>query len=66
MESQPRKVSLEILNSGVILKTFTHASMNICLSISFIISFGCSKEPSHWDGSFEYQQYIYFGRKRYN
>ena len=25
----------------------------IFLSISSDICFGCSKEPSHWDGSFE-------------
>ena len=28
--------------------------VNIFLSSSFNISFGCSKEPSHRDGSFEY------------
>ena len=28
------------------------------LSISFNICFGCSKEPSHQDGSFEYPQHI--------
>ena len=26
----------------------------IILPISFSICLGCSKEPSHWDGSFEY------------
>ena len=32
--------------------------VNIFLLISFIICFGCSKEPSHWDGSFEYPQHM--------
>ena len=30
----------------------------IFLSISLNICFGCSKEPSHWDGSFEYPQHM--------
>ena len=29
-------------------------NVNIILSISLNISFGCPKEPSHGDGSFEY------------
>ena len=32
--------------------------MNISLSISFNICFGCSKEQSHRDGSFEYPQHM--------
>ena len=31
----------------------------IFLSISLSICFGCSKEPSHQDGSFEYQQHMF-------
>ena len=35
---------------------------NILLPINFSICFGCSKEPSHWEGSFEYGTHnIYFG-----
>ena len=30
------------------------------LSISFNMCFGCSKEPSHCDGSFEYPQHTFF------
>ena len=35
-------------------KNFQHKILNIFLPIVFSICFGCSKEPSHWDGSFEY------------
>ena len=33
--------------------------MIISLTITFNICFGCSKEPSHRDGSFEYPQQIF-------
>ena len=33
-------------------------SVNISLSIGFNICFGCSKEPSHRDGSSEYTRYV--------
>ena len=39
---------------------FEHQIVNIFLSISFYICFGYSKEPSHWDGSFEYQQHMFW------
>ena len=29
-----------------------------------IIYFGCSKEPSHWDSSFEYQQLMFWLRNK--
>ena len=32
----------------------------IKLAINLNISLGCSKEPSHWDGSFEYPQHMFF------
>ena len=35
-------------------------SLSICLNICF----GCSKEPSHWDGSFEYPQHIFWLRNK--
>ena len=38
--------------------------MNIFLSVNFSICFGCSKEPSHWDGSFEYQQNMFWLRNK--
>ena len=37
-------------------KYFLTDQLNIC--------FGCSKEPSHWDGSFEYPQHMF--RLRFN
>ena len=28
--------------------------------------FGCSKEPSHWDGSFEYPQHMFWMSNKEN
>ena len=39
---------------------FLSRIFNIFLPISFNICFGCSKEPSHWDGSFEYPQHMFW------
>ena len=36
--------------------------LNIFLAVSFNMCFGCSKEPSHRDGSFEYQQHMFWLR----
>ena len=36
--------------------------VNIFLSVGYNICFGCSKEPSHRDGSFEYQQHMFWLR----
>ena len=38
--------------------------MNIFLSINFDMCFGCSKEPSHRDGSFEYPQHMFWLRNK--
>ena len=38
---------------------FERKIVNIFLPISFNICFGCSKEQSHWDGSFENPQHNY-------
>ena len=38
--------------------------MNIFLPISFDVYFGCSKEPSHRDGSFEYPQDMFWLRNK--
>ena len=38
--------------------------VNIFLPINFNICFGCSKEPSHWDGSFEYPQHMFWLRNK--
>ena len=40
--------------------------MIIFLPISLNISFGCSKEPSHRDGSFEYPQNMFWLRNKKN
>ena len=37
-----------------------YKTVNIFLSISFSIYFGCSKEPSHWDISFKYPQHMFW------
>ena len=41
---------------------FQHKIVIIFLPINFNICFGCSKEPSHWDGSFEYPQHMFWLR----
>ena len=46
-------------------KYFERKIINIFLPISFNIYFGCSKEPSHWDGSFEYPQHIFWLRNNW-
>ena len=45
-------------------KNFQRKIVNIFLPINFNIGFGCSKEPSHWDGSFEYPQHIFWLRNK--
>ena len=41
--------------------------MIIFLSISLNMCFGCSKEPSHRDGFFEYPQHVFWlGKKKNN
>ena len=38
--------------------------MIIFLSVVLKMCFGCSKEPSHWDGSFEYSQHMIWLRSK--
>ena len=38
--------------------------MIIFFSISLNMCFGCSKEPSHLDGSFEYPQHMFWLRNK--
>ena len=45
-------------------KTFLCKIVNIFLPIIFSICFVCSKEPSRWDGSFEYPQHMFWLRKK--
>ena len=41
-----------------------HKIVNIFILITFNIGFGCLKEPSHWDGSFEYTQHLFWLRNK--
>ena len=36
----------------------------IFLTISFNMFFGCSKEPYHWDSSFEYPQHMFWSKNK--
>ena len=38
----------------------------VFLSISLNMCFGCSKEPSHRDGAFEYPQHMFWLRNKKN
>ena len=40
--------------------------MIIFLPINLNMCFGCSKEPSLWDGSFEYPQHMFYMRNKEN
>ena len=42
----------------MIWKMFERKIVNFFLSINLNICFGCSKESSHRDGSFEYTQHV--------
>ena len=41
-------------------QNFECKNVNIFLSSNLNICFGCSKEPSQWDGSFEYPQHMFW------
>ena len=43
---------------------FQRKIANIFLPISLSILYGCSKELSHWDGSFEYTQHMFWLRNK--
>ena len=48
------------------LGAFVTCLWHFLLPIIFIICFGYSKEPSHWDHSFEYPQHIVWLRNKKN
>ena len=48
------------LSTGLDNKIFQRKIVNIYLPINFSACFWCSKEPSHWDGSFEYPQHMFW------
>ena len=45
-------------------KKYQRKIVNIFLPINFNINFGCSKEPSHLDGFFEYPQHMFWLRNK--
>ena len=47
-------VQLSKISERKIMIIFLSISLNMCL--------GCSKEPSHWDSSFEYPQHMFWLR----
>ena len=47
-----------------LIKNFLPKIVNIFLPIIFSICFGCSKEPSHRDDSFEYPQHMFWFRNK--
>ena len=51
-------MALSILDYSI-NKIFHRKIVIIFLPIIFHICFGCSKEPSHRDGSFEYPQHMF-------
>ena len=51
-------------NIGPVKQIFWRKIAIIHLSISLIMCFGCSKEPSHWDSSFEYPQPMFWLRNK--
>ena len=66
-EIKPISVKIASLCKGQDKQNFERKIVNIVLPISFNICFGCSKEPSHYDGSFEYPQHMFWLRsKKFN
>ena len=59
---------LELMGAGRTSRTwYFHTPdilVNVYLAISFNICFGCSTEPSHWEGSFEYPQPMFWIRHK--
>ena len=51
-----------LIYTGLDKQNCERKTENIFLPISFNICFGRSKEPSHWDGSFEYPQHMFWLR----
>ena len=69
--SNPHSIGLESITlplshcaTEVKMKIFERKIVNIFLPISLNMCFGCSKEPSHRDGSFEYPQHMFWLRNK--
>ena len=63
--TEHRQANVYAIMIGLDNHELQHKIGNIFLSTSFHICFGCSKEPSHWDGSSKYPQ-LMFGNKKIN
>ena len=54
-------------NTQIQIKTFYELKIvTIFLPINLNMCFGCSKEQSNWDGSFEYPQHMFWMRNKEN
>ena len=53
-----------LVHIGLDKQSFERIIVNFFLPIRFNICFGCSKEPSHYDGSFEYPQHMFWLRNK--
>ena len=60
------KLTASNMAKGQLSKNNLRKIAIIFLSISLNVCFGCSKEPSHRDGSFEYPQHMYWFRNKKN
>ena len=59
-------LSLNVHRAGQLSKNNLRKIVIIFLSISLNLCYGCSKEPSHKDGSFEYPQHMFWLRNKKN
>ena len=64
--SETWKKVMCLWNTGLYEQKFWAKIVNIFLPISLNICFGCSKEPSHWGGSFQYPQHMFWLRNKKN
>ena len=62
--SFPYSTCIVVITWVQLNKSFERKSVNIFLSISLNMCFGCSKEPSLGDDSFEYPQHIFWLRNK--
>ena len=60
------RLQLLLLYIGPVKQTFSRKMAIIFFLISLNMCFGCSKEPSHRDGSFEYPQHMFWLRNKKN
>ena len=59
------EIDREIISTiGPDMQFFLRKIVIIFLPISFNMCFGCSKKPSHRDGSFEYPQHMFWLRNK--